>query len=49
MGNTDSYPNLLELFDVADHSYVPYGTALKPEMIEVEEDEEMLLKVGGHE
>lgn len=43
-GDADSYLELFEVFDLATSSFVPYDTQLKPEMIEVEEDEEVLLE-----
>lgn len=42
-GDTDKDPELLEVFDLASDSHVPYSTTSKPKMFEVEEDEEMLL------
>jgi hypothetical protein len=44
-GDGDDDPELLEVFDLAIHSYVLYGTASNPEMIEVNEDEEILLEI----
>jgi hypothetical protein len=37
------------VYDLATHSYVPFGMALNPEIIEVDEDEEMLLGVEEDE
>lgn len=48
-GETDNGPDLIELFDLTADSYVPYGTALYPKAIEVDEDEEMLLEVKEDE
>jgi hypothetical protein len=48
-GDTDNRAELFEVFDLATNGYVPYGTALDPEMIEVDEDDEMLLQVEDGE
>ena len=48
-GDTDNDPELLGVFDLLFQSYVLYDTALIPEIIEVDGDEEILLEAGEDE
>jgi hypothetical protein len=48
-GDTDNDPELYEVYDLATESYVPYGMASNPEMIEVDNDDEMLPDVEEDE